>query len=85
MRKVDLSGMNLATEIEWRHHGYVVKIDTVRSGGRRCSYDIFSPDDSYVGGAASLREAADFIGQERLISLDLPSIDLETGRPSGGP
>lgn len=61
MHRVDLSGLNLATEVEYRHHGFTVKIDTVRSGGQHCVYDVFAPDDSYVGGAPSLREAAQMI------------------------
>jgi hypothetical protein len=65
MHRVDPSGLRLATEVEYRHHGYVAKIDTVSSGGRRCSYDIFAPDSTNVGSARSLREAAEVIDQHR--------------------
>lgn len=61
MHKVDVNGRNWATDIEWRHHGYVVKINTVLSGSRWIFYDIFAPDDTHVGRARSLREAAEII------------------------
>lgn len=65
MHKVDPTGRNWAAEIEYRHHGYVVKIDTVLSGGWNVYYDIFGPDDAHVGGVRSLREAAEVIDEHR--------------------
>lgn len=72
MHRVDPTGRNWAAEIEYRHHGYVVKIDTVLSGGRNVYYDIFGPDDALVGSVRSLREAAEVIKQVRNTGVHHP-------------
>lgn len=72
MHKVDPTGRNWATEIEWRHCGYVVKLNTVLSGGRAVLYDIFGPDDAHVGSVRSLREAAEVIKQVRNTGVHHP-------------
>lgn len=90
MHKVDVNGRNWATEVEWRHHGYVVKINTVLSGGRSVLYDIFGPDDAVVGSARSLREAAEAIEEHQLAAqpavrlIFIPKCDCDgTGRIDG--
>jgi hypothetical protein len=70
MRRVDPTRRNLATEVEWRHHGYVLMIDTVRSGGRRSFYNVFDPDERFIGEADSLREGAKLIEELQRIGRD---------------
>ena len=63
MHRIDPTGNNLASDIYWSYRGFTASIDTVRSGHRTLYYDVWDPDEKYLGEARSLREVAALIRQ----------------------